>query len=232
MYPLARSLRRARAARQLADSAVPVVRYPEYMAPPPHADDADDADDAGAWAGQAPDVPAELFAHDSHLHGVSHTQRVHIHAQRLVRALNWTEDDARVVLSAALWHDIGRVHDGWDPRHGARSAARVVKRGLHASLSEADARLALFAIRYHCRSDGRGASRAAGQDHPERALLILRLLKDADALDRVRLAPPGAGAYEVDSTTLRHPCTPGMIDFAVELLDALPQRFTAASPAR
>jgi len=45
------------------------------------------------------------------------------------------------------------------------------------------------------------------------------LLKDADALDRVRL---GDGAWEVDSTTLRHGCTVEMVDFAVELLEALP----------
>ena len=176
-------------------------------------------------------MPAKWFTHDSHLHGVSHTQRVHIHAQRLVRKLSWTEDDAGVALSAALWHDIGRVNDGWDPRHGARSAALIVKRGLHASLSEADAQVVLFAVRYHCRSDGRGASHAAGQDDPERALRILWLLKDADALDRVRLAPPGAGAWEVDSSTLRNDCAPAMIEFAVDLLHVMPQRCTSASPA-
>jgi hypothetical protein len=229
MYPLARSLRRARRAPLSARSAVPAVRYPEDMAPTPHAED---ADDAGAWADRATEVPAKWFMHRSWLHGVSHTQRVHIHAQRLVRELHWTEADARVVLSAALWHDIGRINDGWDPRHGARSAARVVKLGLQESLPDADARLALFAIRYHCRSDGRGTRRAADQHDPERALCVLQLLKDADALDRVRLAPPGAGAWEVDSSTLRHRCTPAMIDFAVELLDALPQRSTSASPAR
>lgn len=91
--------------------------------------------------------------------------------------------------------------------------------GLHESLPEADARLALFAIRYHCRGDGHGALRAAGQDDPERALRILWLLKDADALDRVRL---GGGAYEVDSTALRHECTLAMVGFAEELLSVMP----------
>ena len=194
-------------------SAVPAVRYSECMDSAPH------ADDAGAWAGHAADVPAVWFAHASRLHGVHHTQRVHIHAQRLVRELRWPEADAGVVLSAVLWHDIGRVDDGWDPQHGARGAERVVKLRLHKSLSEDDARLALFAIRYHCRSDRRGALRAAGQDDPERALRTLWLLKDADALDRVRL---GDGAYEVDSTVLRHRCTIEMVDFAEELLEALP----------
>jgi HD superfamily phosphodiesterase len=177
------------------------------------------ADDAVAWAGRAADVPPEWFAHSSWLHGVRHTQRVHIHARRLLRELRWPDADVGIVLSAALWHDIGRVDDGWEPEHGALSAARVRALGLRASLSEADARLALFAIRYHSRSDERGLEHAARQDDPERALRILWLLKDADALDRVRL---GSGAREVATSTLRHPCTAGMIGFAVELLSAMP----------
>lgn len=187
------------------------------MGPVPNVDAAADA--ATAWAGRADDMPAAWFAQVSLLHGARHTQRVHIHAQRLVRELRWPEADTRLVLSAALWHDIGRVNDAWDPRHGALSAIRVVRLGLDAWLSDADALLVLFAVQYHCRGDGRGALRAAFQDEPERALRILWLLKDADALDRVRL---GARASEVDPAALRHDCTPAMIDFAVELLDAMP----------
>src|SRR5665647_3440103 len=81
------------------------------------------AEDAGAWPGLAAEVPAEWFAHFSWLHGVRHTQRVHIHARRLVRELCRPEAGANVALSAALWHDIGRVDDEWDPQHGARSVA-------------------------------------------------------------------------------------------------------------
>ena len=80
MYPILRSLRRAWPPPM---PAVPTIRYPEGMRSAPH------ADDASAWAGQTADVPAEWFAHFSSLHGVRHTQRVHIHAQRLVRELRW-----------------------------------------------------------------------------------------------------------------------------------------------
>jgi len=193
-------------------SAVPVMSYPDSVNGLPH------ADDARTWAGRAAHVPAQWFARESGLHGVRHTQRVHIHAQRLVRDLDWPEHDARVVLEAALWHDIGRVNDGWDPRHGALSAERVADRGLDAELPEADALIARFAIRCHSRSDGHGERRAIDESDPERALGVLWLLKDADALDRVRLAPPGQGAYEIDSTTLRHTCTIEMVEFAEELL--------------
>src|SRR5450756_1093905 len=53
MYPILRSLRRARPPPM---PAVPTIRYPEGMRSAPH------ADDAGAWAGQTADVPAEWFA--------------------------------------------------------------------------------------------------------------------------------------------------------------------------
>jgi len=197
-------------------SAVPAISYPDSVIGLPH------TDDARAWAGRAVDVPAKSFARESWLHGVRHTQRVHIHAQRLVRELHWQDDDAQVVLQAALWHDIGRVNDGWDPQHGALSAKRVADRCLDAALPEADAQIARFAIRYHSRSDGRGERRAIDEAEPERALRVLWLLKDADALDRVRLAPPGQGAYEIDSTTLRHTCTIEMVEFAEELLAVMP----------
>ncbi len=197
-------------------SAVLTIRYRDVVNGFP------DTDDARVWAGRAVDVPAKWFARESWLHGVRHTQRVHIHAQRLVRELDWQDDDAQVVLQAALWHDIGRVNDGWDPRHGALSAERVADRRLDAALSAADSRIARFAIRYHCRSDGRGERRAIDEADPERALRVLWLLKDADALDRVRLGPPGQGAYEIDSTTLRHTCTIEMIEFAEELLAVMP----------
>ena len=109
-----------------------------------------------------------------------HATRAHPRAAAHSRSA-LAEADAGIALSAALWHDIGRVNHDWDPQHGALSAA--------------------------------------GQDDPERSLRILWLLKDADALDRVRL---GGGAYDVDSTALRHECTLAMVGFAEELLSVMP----------
>jgi HD superfamily phosphodiesterase len=176
-----------------------------------------DEDDARAWAGRAPDVTACWFVRQSGLHGVRHTQRVHIHAQRLVRELRWPAADADLVLTAALWHDIGRVDDGWDERHGALSVARIADCHLDASLAEPDARIVRFAIHHHCLDDDYGRLRATDEDDPERSLEVLRLLKDADALDRVRLVD---ATYGVDPKMLRHPCAPSMIDFALELFRA------------
>jgi len=178
--------------------------------------EAPDTADAVAWLARAPQVPAAWFLHPSALHGVRHTQRVHIHAQRLTRALSWAEADARLVLRAALWHDIGRTHDGWDPRHGFGGAARAVELGLTQGLPAADREIVLYAVRYHCRPDEEGEAMAERQQSPPRALSLLRLLKDADALDRVRLAPWEAA----DPKQLRHAETVAMLAFAKELYRA------------
>lgn len=183
-----------------------------------------------AWIARAPHVPPEWFRHESRLHGVGHTQRVHIHAQRLAEALDWGEDDTHLAVRSAVLHDIGRRHDGPDPWHGASSATRAERLGLVDDLSRAEADLVLFAVKYHSRSDERAvarldrwAERQGREDDgeegldPYRALRVLWLLKDADALDRVRL-PLGEGA---DPRLLRHPETIALMPFAEELFASL-----------
>ncbi len=64
------------------------------------------------------------------------------------------------------------------------------------------------------RSDGRHAGAPL---HPRRALSILWLLKDADALDRVRLG----GREAADPHQLRHPETGLLLPFADRLYAVL-----------
>lgn len=168
---------------------------------------------AEAWAERAPDVPAEWFRRDSTLHGATHTKRVHIHAQRLAGELGWARADTRLVLTATLWHDIGRTDDDVDPSHGAKSATRAVELGLPDALEPADADVVLFAIVWHSLMDATAEAAARRLAQPERALRILWLLKDADALDRVRL-PPWEAA---DPAQLRYPASAAFIDFAGKL---------------
>ncbi len=183
--------------------------------------------DSKYWAARAPDVPHTWFRRRSRVHGPSHTQRVHVHAQRLLAALDWSDEDARVVLCAALWHDIGRETDGVEPRHGELSVLRADHMGLMAALPPADAAVVRFAVHQHSLpdpgADVRAAELAAHPDvarriaHPQRALDVLGLLKDADALDRVRL---GFGEC-ADPRQLRHPETVASIPFAAALFAVL-----------
>ena len=175
-------------------------------------------DDVAVWAARAPDVPPEWFARQSTLHGVSHTRRVHIHAQRLTAELGWANPDSQLVLTAALWHDIGRTDDAVDPGHGVKSAARAEARGLTSALTPDNAEIVRFAMVRHCLPDERAEMAARRLAQPERALRILKLLKDADALDRVRLMPWEAA----DPAQLRFPCTAASIAFAGKLFVILP----------
>ena len=184
--------------------------------------------EAASWLQRRPDVPGSWFRHVSWLHGVSHTQRVHIHAQRLTEQLAWSQADRELVLHAALWHDIGRHGDGVEPGHGASSVARADEKSLTADLAPEDAAVVRFAILRHSLRDSGApalaAELASSEDRarwlaqPERALRVLWLLKDADALDRVRL---GFGEA-ADPRQLRHEETIGLIPFAAALYAQLP----------
>ena len=183
--------------------------------------------EARTWLARRPDVPECWFRHVSRVHGVTHTQRVHIHAQRLIDRLGWSDADGELVLTAALWHDIGRHGDGVEPEHGARSVARADGLRLTDRLAPADAAAVRFAILRHSLPDRGAAEQAAALAHsadearrlaePERALRVLWLLKDADALDRVRL---GLGEC-ADPRQLRHAATVELIPFAGALYAAL-----------
>jgi hypothetical protein len=96
---------------------------------------------------------------------------------------------------------------------------RADELGLLAPLPPDDADVVRFAIAWHCRSNRSAAAesaawaRARRLAEPERALGVLWLLKDADALDRVRLSP-----YEAaDPRQLRHPEAIALLGFADEL---------------
>jgi hypothetical protein len=152
--------------------------------------------------------PPSLFLRPSELHGQPHVARVMVHAFRLIDATGAHD------LSPALWaavylHDIARMHDGLCLRHGADAWSRLAGlpdvRELFAKggVKEEDYPAIRTAVTEHCRSEVR-------LDHPHRELAAL--LKDADGLDRVRLA-------DLDVKYLRHPEAVRMADFAERLYD-------------
>jgi HD superfamily phosphodiesterase len=186
------------------------------------------AEQAALWVPRAPEVPQHWFRRYSRLHGVKHTQRVHVHVRRLTEELGWPRADADLALHAALWHDIGRLGDGVEPGHGAGSVERADELGLTAALTVADSALVRFAILRHSLPDEGAREHAEGLAaatdparrlaEPERALRVLWMLKDADALDRIRL---GSGE-QADPGQLRESRAVELIDYAEALYLALP----------
>jgi hypothetical protein len=149
------------------------------------------------------------------IHGVGHTVRVWTHALALAEALGFAAWQAEALSYAAIWHDIGRTNEGADYYHGAKSAGRVVGLGLHADVDELVCEVALFAVTHHCGDEGHARRASWGLPEPDASWDVFRVLKDADALDRVRL-----GAGDLDPSQLRFPQSHKRIEVAWELLRA------------
>lgn len=149
------------------------------------------------------------------IHGVSHTLRVMVHATEIAQALAVAEWEREAVLLAALWHDIGRTHDGGDFHHGAKSAGKVVGLMLHRGVAPRVLEAALHAVTHHSSSEEHGERAARHFDDPEAVRRVFRILKDGDGLDRVRLG-------DLDVAQLRLPISRRRVARAEELLRVVP----------
>jgi hypothetical protein len=151
----------------------------------------------------------DLFWRQSRLHGQAHVARVMVHAIRLIDATGQHEHAPRL-WAAVFLHDLARMHDGLCYQHGPdaarrlRTEAALQERLTEVGLTEADFPAIEAAVRAHC------APKEVSRDHEHWPLIAL--LKDADALDRVRV-------NDLDPRFLRHPQAQQMIPFAQRLFD-------------
>jgi hypothetical protein len=147
------------------------------------------------------------------IHGVAHADRVRVHAREIAQALGLSEGECLALDYAAMWHDIGRTHDGVDYYHGAKSAGKVVGLGLHLELDADMLETVLFVVTHHCGSEEHARRGVAWTPDPDVTLRVFEVFKDADALDRVRL-----GHGDLDPGMLRHDISRERVDGAWELL--------------
>ncbi|TDB36927.1 MAG: HD domain-containing protein [Actinobacteria bacterium] len=167
-----------------------------------------------------PLIPTSWFVrldgieHSGGIHGRGHTLRVWAHATELARELELPQWQLEAIHHAALWHDIGRIDDGADYYHGARSGGRVLGLGLHEGLDPVIAEAAIFAVTHHCGSEQHAELALPYQLDPEGFGNVFRVLKDADGLDRVRLG-------DLKASYLRFPQSHGRIERAWELLEEI-----------
>ncbi len=124
----------------------------------------------------------EYFSNRSILHGIHHTYRVLCHCNVLGNMLK-LKRETRLAQCAAFIHDMARRHDGTCRQHGAWAAEEKVPifKDLFYSIgvSPNDIPEIKSAVVNH--SDPSDLSK--GDPH----YLTTAILKDADALDRIRL---------------------------------------------
>lgn len=147
--------------------------------------------------------------YQSHIHGIGHIERVLLFGGLIAMQNHCSEEDTRLLLLACSYHDIGRIDDSLDDDHGKRSSEKLPD---VISIDAEDLAFVQAAIYAHSINDVlmEDTIRNFGIYDKQRALSIARMLKDADALDRVRV-------MDLDPRFLRYPCSEQYVDFAYEL---------------
>lgn len=109
------------------------------------------------------------------------------------------------VRYAAMAHDVGRVNDFEDPGHGMNSA-KWMKDNLANILTTETLDIATYIVHWHSLSDSEAPVMTTE----------LKVLKDADGLDRVRLG-------DMNESYLRLDVSKSLIDTAQQLFKASKQ---------
>lgn len=154
----------------------------------------------------------------SRLHGISHTYRVMTHCLT-IGAMTGHERETLLAFCGAYVHDMARQHDGRCEYHGQWAAERKVPLFLplfrEAGMKDDEADTICRIVTAHS---------IPAEPIAEKADPALSILKDADALDRIRL-----GEDNLKPEYLRLDISHKLIEFSRELFyatnDAEPESF-------
>lgn len=153
------------------------------------------------------DLSSHDFAHQSEIHGVLHTYRVMTHCLAIGQYTGYVFE-ANLALCAAFIHDLERTHDGYCTMHGEAAAKNrypefiPLFRDMGVLTSQDE--IVKTAVAMHSVPEELPAN--------HRAAKVTAILKDADALDRIRL-----GADNLNVDFLRFPVSAKLVAPAIKL---------------
>ena len=152
-------------------------------------------------------LKTDYFDHQSSLHGINHTYRVMCLTMYISEAEK-LEREALPALCAAFIHDLARKDDGYCTKHGswAVKSKLPVFTPLFRKVGLTDSDIANVgkAVANH--------SVYSEFDRSDAAFSVTAILKDADALDRIRL-----GEDNLDEKYLRFDASRHLVQFAKDL---------------
>lgn len=158
------------------------------------------------------DQNVEFWLPDSEWHTKAHCARVLLLALYIGHQKGLSDEEMDALGMAAVFHDSRRLDDRIDKGHGGRAAEYYKDYCRKHDLSY-DAGTYYISY-YHDRDDSFGLSEISkSPDLSERTVLLYKIFKDADALDRFRLGPDG-----LDVRLLRTKEAHGLVSFAKYLL--------------
>lgn len=140
------------------------------------------------------------------IHTKEHAERVLLFALLMAHKLGLDKKDREALCHAAIFHDTRRHDDSYDVGHGGRAAVHY-KEFCQEHHLDYDPRTALV-MAYHDHSDAEGIAQAK-KSGLKNAVLLYQIFKDADGLDRYRLAPHG-----LDVKYLRTTVSPSLVPLA------------------
>lgn len=147
------------------------------------------------------------FDNLSSVHGVSHTYRVMCHVLNIGRAAKLNHE-VKLAFSAAYIHDLARKHDNYCDQHGSWAEENKLPLFIaffeENGISGSEIEIIGTAVRNH--------SERYELDIEDKAYKVTALLKDADALDRIRI-----GENNLNPDYLRFKESHDLIEFAKKL---------------
>lgn len=154
---------------------------------------------------------------DEELHDITHNERVTFLAMFLAEKENLSDTDLKLLLKAALYHDIGRV-SAKGKEHG-RESAKIIennRKELAENLNDYEVNVLKFLCTIHSNPDDYYDQILKEYNLNESSELrkMTNILKDADALDRVRLKRFGI----INPELLRMPQSKKLIESSERLL--------------
>ena len=146
-------------------------------------------------------------------HGIDHNLRTSLMAGYIALKENVSEQDFRLIIESAMYHDIGRINDSEDNKHGERASPKLDTVISKESFSDEEKDLMKAMIIAHSIDDKymQQIFQMYGIKDIARATKLTNILKDADALDRVRLAGG------IDKKYLRTDTAKGLVPAAYEI---------------
>lgn len=131
----------------------------------------------------------QYFHRPRGIHGLGHTRRVLLLTLILAHMEALDPEERALLCQAALFHDIGRRDDNFDPEHGRESFKKLIRYHL-VDLSGESLETLRFIIENHCVSDAQAKEvlPAYNLKWPDKVLALYKVFKDADGLDRIRIS--------------------------------------------
>mgnify|MGYP000911686326 FL=1 len=160
----------------------------------------------------ASQLDSSWFFSPDGIHGLAHIKRVLIHVLLLSRELQLDRRDTHLLCYSAIYHDIGRINDWAEENHGQMSCKKITALHLPLPQNEEDRNILFFIIFSHCVEDSDAATYLAPHNITDtrRAMALLKVFKDCDALDRVRVD-------HLNLNYLRHEQTKKYVRFAWDI---------------